>query len=66
MTFRYPVSRAPKRIESIQRETIDLDNFKRVIDKLIYFFNSQWEMLANYQELQDEMIIDIYSKYFYC
>lgn len=64
MNFRYPVSRAPKRIESIKRETIDLDNFKKVMDKLIYFFNCQWELLANLQELQDQMIADMYSNYY--
>src|SRR5690606_32555072 len=37
MCFRYPVTRAPNRKESINRETIDLLNFKEVIDRLIYF-----------------------------
>jgi len=64
MCFRYPVSTGPNRKESINRETIDLENFKKVIDKLIYFFNLQWEMISNYQEMQDEMIANMYSEYY--
>ncbi|WP_127845259.1 hypothetical protein [Psychroflexus aestuariivivens] len=63
MCFRYPVSRGPHRKEHINRETIDLNNFKNVIDRLIYFFDWQWDMISHYQELKDEMIADMYREY---
>lgn len=64
MCFRYPVSTGPERKASINRNTIDMENFKKVIDKLICFFDWQWDMLSNYQDLQNEMIADMYSNYY--
>lgn len=64
MVFRYPVSTGPERKNSINKETLDLDNFKKVIDKLIYFFDWQWDMLSNFQDMKDEMIAEIYSNYY--
>lgn len=63
MCFRYPVTRAPNRKESINRETIDLLNFKEVIDRLIYFFDWQWDMISHYEDLKSEMIADMYRDY---
>jgi hypothetical protein len=63
MCFRYPVTRAPKRKDSINRETIDLLNFKEVIDKLIYFFDWQWATISHYEDLKSEMIAEMYRDY---
>ena len=65
MNFRYPVTRGPNRKESLSNESIDITNFKSVIDKLIYFFDWQWEMLNHYQDLKNEMVADAYSNYWY-
>lgn len=65
MCFRYPVTRGPNRKESINRETIDLLNFKEVIDRLIYFFDWQWDMISNYDDLKSEMIAGMYRDYCY-
>lgn len=64
MCFRYPVLKGKDRPQSIKRDTIDLPNFKKVMDKLIYFFDWQWDMLSHYQDLKDEMIADMYSNYY--
>ena len=64
MCFRYPVSTGPNRKKSINRETLDLGNFKKVIDKLIFFFDWQWDMLSHYQDMQDEMLSEMYSNYY--
>lgn len=65
MSFRYPVTRGPNRKESLNRDTIDLDNFKNVINKLIYFFDWQWDMISHNEELKSEMIADMYSDYWH-
>lgn len=65
MTFRYPVTRSPKRKDSLNRETIDLNNFKNVIDKLIYFFDWQWDMISHYKDMKVEMIADMYQEYWH-
>jgi hypothetical protein len=54
MCFRYPVTRGPNRKGSINRETIDLLNFKDVIDRLIYFFDWQWDMISHYEDLKNQ------------
>lgn len=64
MCFRYPVTRAPNRKESVNRETIDLNNFKFVIDKLINFFYWQWELISNNQDLKNEFLAEMYSQYY--
>jgi hypothetical protein len=64
MSFRYPVSRGPIREKHIKRNTIDLKNFKKVIDKLIYFFDWQWDNISHYQDLKDELIADMYREYY--
>jgi hypothetical protein len=63
MSFRYPVTRAPERKASLNRSTVDIKNFKDVVDKLIYFFNWQWDMISHYEDLKQEMIADIYREY---
>jgi hypothetical protein len=63
MCFRYPVTPAPNRKDSVNRETIDLLNFKEVIDKLIYFFDWQWDMISNYEDLKSEIISEMYRDY---
>ena len=65
MSFRYPVTRGPNRKESLNRDTIDLNNFKNVIDKLIYFFDWQWDMISHYEDLKSEMIADMYRDYWH-
>lgn len=64
MSFRYPVSKPPERKESIDRETIDLKNFKLVIDKLVDFFYWQWELISNHQDLKNELLADMFSNYY--
>ena len=64
MHFRYPVSKAPAREAHITRNTLDLKNFREVIDRLIYFFDWQWDMISHYQDLQDELISEIYREYY--
>jgi hypothetical protein len=64
MSFRYPVRRAPDRKPSINRETIDIKNFKVVIEKVIYFFDWQWDMVSHLLDLKDEMIADMYKDYY--
>lgn len=65
VSFRYPVTRGPNRKESLNRDTIDLNNFKKVIDKLIFFFDWQWEMISHYEDLKAEMIADMYREYWH-
>jgi len=65
MAFRYPVTRAPERKDSMNRETIDLNNFKNVIDKLIFFFDWQWDMISHFEDLKSEMIADMYQDYWH-
>jgi hypothetical protein len=65
MSFRYPVTRGPNRKESLNRDTIDLNNFKTVIDRLIYFFDWQWDMISHYEDLKSEMIADMYREYWH-
>lgn len=65
MSFRYPVTRGPNRKDSLNRETIDLNNFKTVMDKLIYFFDWQWEMISHYEDWKSEMIADMYREYWH-
>lgn len=65
MCFRYPVTTAPNRQESLNRNTIDIDNFKNVIDKLIYFFDWQWDLISHYQDLKEEMITEMYREYWH-
>lgn len=63
MSFRYPVTKAPNRQETITRDTIDLVNFKEVMDKLIYFLDYQWEMISHYKDLKAELLSEMYSEY---
>ena len=65
MSFRYPVTRAPQREESLNRRTIDLENFKNTIDKLIYFFDWQWDMISHYEDMKQDMLADMYREYWY-
>lgn len=55
MFFRYPLTKAPNRRNSLNRESIDLRNFRNVIEKLNNFLDWQWDMLSHYQDLQTEM-----------
>lgn len=63
MNFRYPLSRGPNRSASLTRDTIDLKNFKSIIDKLYDFFSWQWDMLSHYSDMKAEMIADQYREY---
>lgn len=63
MSFRYPLSKGPNREANITRDTIDLKNFRTVIDKLADFFSWQWEMISHYTDMKSEMIADNYSQY---
>ncbi len=56
MNFRYPVTRGPNRQESLSRATLDVANFKKIIDKLITFFEWQWDMLSHYEDMKSEVI----------
>jgi len=60
MCFRYPVTRGPIRNESLSRETIDLNNFITVIEKVSEFLDWQWDMLDHYQNTQNDMRTDVY------
>jgi hypothetical protein len=64
MHFRYPVSKSPSREKHIKRNTLDLRNFKEVMDRLIYFLDWQWDMIAHYQDMKDEMISEMYREYY--
>jgi hypothetical protein len=63
MAFRYPVLKAPNRKSSLNRRTIDLKNFKEIIDKLIYFLDWQWDMISHYEDMKQEMLADLYRDY---
>lgn len=55
MSFRYPVTKSPDRKDSLAMRTIDLDNFKTIIEKLVAFFEAQIDMIdAFYEEKVDE------------
>ena len=61
MAFRYPVTTAPKRNPSLQMDTIDIDNFKNVIDRVANFFEWQSDMLSHYSDMKGEMLSDLYD-----
>lgn len=63
MSFRYPVTRRPDRKPSLNRVSIDLENFRNVIEKVIYFFDWQWEMISYYEDFKQEMMADMYRNY---
>lgn len=48
MCFRYPVTKAPDREDSLKMSTIDLDNFKTVMEKLVAFFEAQIDMIDDF------------------
>jgi hypothetical protein len=64
MSFRYPVTKGPIRTESVTMNSIDLKNFKEIMDKLVYFFEWQWDMLSHYSDMKGEMLADMYSNYY--
>jgi len=45
MNFRYPFSKDPGKPPSLNIRTLDLDNFKTIMDKLIVFLDGQWHIL---------------------
>ena len=55
ISFRYPFTRAAERTDSIKRDTIDIVNFKKVIEKLIYFLDWQWDLISYYSDLKAEI-----------
>lgn len=63
MSFRYPLTKAPNRVESLKMSTIDIVNFKKTMDKLIRFFDWQWDMISHYKDLKQEMLSDMYGEY---
>lgn len=65
MSFRYPVSKGPIRKVHLTRQTIDLLNFKEVIDKLIHFLDWQWDMLTHYTDMKSEVLADMYREYYW-
>lgn len=44
--FRYPIKKGLDRKPSLQCQTLDLENFLVAINKLIAFFDWQWDMIA--------------------
>ena len=63
MSFRYPVTRGPNRVESVNMQTINIENFKTSMDKLIYFFEWQWDMISHYEDFKQDMLADMYGEY---
>lgn len=62
MNFRYPLTGGAIRRDSLKRETIDLVNLKKVIDKLYNFLTSLWDELSHYEDLKQEMIQEYFSE----
>lgn len=63
MSFRYPVTKAPHRENSIKMPTIDIVNFRKSINKLMYFFDWQWDMISHFKDLKQEMLSEWYGEY---
>ena len=63
MSFRYPVTKGPNRENSIKMPTIDLENFRNSMNKLMYFFDWQWDMISHYEDLKQEMLSEWYGEY---
>lgn len=61
--YRYPVTTGPARMPSINRKTLDIENFKIIIDKTIHFFDWQWDMISHYTDFKHEMISEMYGNY---
>jgi hypothetical protein len=59
MNYRYPLTKGPNRRASLSRTTLDVKNFKEVMDRLILFFDWQWDMLSHYSEMKSEMFSDV-------
>ena len=63
MSFRYPVTRGPIREKSVKMHTIDIENFKKSMDKLMYFFDWQWDMISHYKDLKQDLLAEWYGEY---
>lgn len=63
MSFRYPVTKGHNRENSIKMPTIDLENFRNSMNKLMYFFDWQWDMISHYEDLKQEMLSEWYGEY---
>lgn len=61
MSFRYPVDKQNK--ASLNIPNLDIDNFKKVMDKLSNYFDSQLEVIALLQDFNAEMAAE-YASYF--
>lgn len=61
-SFRYPVTRGPNRQTTLSMSTIDLKNFKVIMDKIARFFEYQWDTIDNYQDLKNEHIAEMMSQ----
>lgn len=61
-SFRYPVTKGPNRKATLNMRTIDLKNFKDKMDKLARFFEYQWDMIDNHQDLKNEYISEMMSQ----
>jgi hypothetical protein len=63
MNYRYPVQKLKNgegsRQESLSRDTLDLKNFKATIDKLIYFFEWQWDLITHTQDMKNDQLADM-------
>ena len=43
--------------------SIDIENFKKSLNKLMYFFDWQWDMISHYKDLKQEMLSEWYGEY---
>lgn len=64
-SFRYPVDTSKERKPSLSIDTIDLENFSKVMEKLIYFFDWQKDIFYHYIDLKNEMMADLYRDYYH-
>ena len=60
-SFRYPTDRNDN--PSLNLNTVDLENFANVIEKMMYFFDSKLEMVLVYVDLTNDMLAEAYSDY---
>lgn len=69
MNYRYPHKKLEKgaatstRKESLNRQTLDLKNFKATIDKLIHFLDIRWEEIDINQTMREEYLSDMRESY---
>lgn len=70
MNYRFPHQKLAKgaspstRKESLNRQTLDLKNFKATIDKLIHFLDIRWEVMDINQTMRDEYLGGMRENYY--